>query len=244
MEDLCDKWTDLDIGEDDDGEVLRFDDEELENVAVDLSRCLQGRLLRRKTFNRNAFKTVMARIWRPKGKLEISDHDGGGFCFRFELDTDKKRVWDLGPWTFDKSLVVLRDPDLGGEGKDEFRHVEFWIQMHGVPVKYRSATMGEMIGKRLGRVLKVDKDRENRIYDDFIRVRVAIDIGKPLSKGIHIMLGSEKTWVAFKFEKLPDFCYSCGSLGHGIPECSSKVNIACEMGVMKFGAWLRGEAPI
>ena len=90
MEDLCDKWSELDIGEDEEGKVLILGEDELESTSVDLSRGLLGKLLRRKPFNRNAFKSVMAGIRRPKGKLEISDYDGGGFCFKFELEVDKK----------------------------------------------------------------------------------------------------------------------------------------------------------
>ena len=66
--------------------------------------------------------------------------------------------------------------------------------MHGIPLRNRSAKMGELLGKRIGRVIRIDKvDKENRIREEFIRVRVAIDIGKLLVKGIHVMLGVEKT---------------------------------------------------
>lgn len=31
----------------------------------------------------------------------------------------------------------------------------------------------------------------------------------------------EKTlyWVCFSYERLPDFCYSCGKMGHGHCDC-------------------------
>lgn len=30
----------------------------------------------------------------------------------------------------------------------------------------------------------------------------------------------QKSWVLFKYEKLPRFCFGCGCIGHGIKECS------------------------
>ena len=104
MDDLCDKWSEWGIEEEEDGEVMVFEEEDLESAAVDLSDCLLGRLLQSKGYNSGALKTVMAKIWRTNGKLEISDHGNGVLCFRFEKPADKKRVWDLGPWTFDKAL--------------------------------------------------------------------------------------------------------------------------------------------
>ena len=30
-----------------------------------------------------------------------------------------------------------------------------------------------------------------------------------------------KTWVSFKYEKLPIFCHYCGILGHGLKHCAA-----------------------
>ena len=103
--------------------------------------------------------------------------------------------------------MVLHDPVIEKDSGDEFRFVEFWVQLHGIPVKYRSARMGELIGGKIGRSPKVEKNRDGRVFGEFIRVRIAIDIGQPLRKGIFIKLGAdeEKSWVAFRYEKLGDF---------------------------------------
>ena len=245
MEDLCDKWSELGIEEEEDGEVMFFDEEELVSSAADLSGCLLGRLLRKRSFNKSALKSVMARIWRTSWKLEISDHGEGILCFRFEKASDKDRVWDSGPWTFDKSTLVLCDPAIEKPSGDEFRYVEFWVQLHGIPFKYRSVRMGELIGGKIGKVVKVEKNREGRVCGEFIRARIAIDIGKPLMKGVFIKLGAEegKSWVAFRFEKLGDFCFACGRLGHGESECPDKDATPSRDGKGEFGGWMRGETP-
>ena len=51
----------------------------------------------------------------------------------------------------------------------------------------------------------------------FMRVRVALPITKPLRRGGFIA-GSdgERSWVTFKYERLPMFCHFCGILGHDL----------------------------
>ena len=109
----------------------------------------------------------------------------------------------------------------------------------------RSAKMGELIGKKIGRVLRVDIDKGGRIRDEFVRIRVELDIGKSLQQGVFVKLGSggTKTWVEFKYEKMADFCFLCGRLGHGISECTQEGCKEIGIGKNKFGPWLRGEAP-
>ncbi|KAG5563120.1 hypothetical protein RHGRI_005764 [Rhododendron griersonianum] len=54
----------------------------------------------------------------------------------------------------------------------------------------------------------------------FIRVRVWIDITKPLKKGFFLRRnGEEDLWIKFQYERLSDFCYWCGRVGHTINDC-------------------------
>lgn len=60
-------------------------------------------------------------------------------------------------------------------------------------------------------------------YEDshFMRVRVRIDITKPLCRGRKIGPSDGKEgWVNFKYERLPNLCYWCGRLTHHDKECS------------------------
>lgn len=44
--------------------------------------------------------------------------------------------------------------------------------------------------------------------DDHVRVRVILDISKPLSRGCKITLdGGTTGWVSFKYKRLPNVCY-------------------------------------
>ena len=52
---------------------------------------------------------------------------------------------------------------------------------------------------------------------------------------------SRKTWVSFKYERLPMFCHHCGLLGHDLKHCASyfaatkyKKEVPCQ-----YGEWLK-----
>ena len=54
----------------------------------------------------------------------------------------------------------------------------------------------------------------------FMRVHVALPISKPIRRGGYIV-GSDggKSWISFKYERLPIFCHYCGILGHDLKHC-------------------------
>ena len=77
---------------------------------------------------------------------------------------------------------------------------------------------------------------------DFLRVRVKIDILKPLSWGRKITLDDGSMgWVSFKYERLPNICYWCGCLTHGDKDCDLWIDSEGTLPVeaRQYGAWLR-----
>lgn len=98
------------------------------------------------------------------------------------------------------------------------------------------------IGSRLGVVEEVEKQQRLEEQNLFMRVRVALPITKPLQCGRYIAgTGGERTWVTFKYERLPLFCHFYGLLGHDIWHCAS--HFAAEKGTRKveyhYGDWLK-----
>ena len=75
-----------------------------------------------------------------------------------------------------------------------------------------------------------------------MRVRVTLDINLPLCRGRVITLAEGgKSWVAFKYERLPNLCYWCGRLDHDDKNCDlwiqSKGTLKTEN--QQFGSYLR-----
>ncbi|KAL0413246.1 UNVERIFIED_CONTAM: Peptide-N(4)-(N-acetyl-beta-glucosaminyl)asparagine amidase [Sesamum radiatum] len=71
------------------------------------------------------------------------------------------------------------------------------------------------IGNRLGKLKDVDVEPNGVIWGSSLRIRVAVNVTKPLKRAMKIrtVLGDEQL-VRFTYERLPNFCYFCGHLGH------------------------------
>ncbi|KAG5042573.1 hypothetical protein JHK87_006488 [Glycine soja] len=53
-----------------------------------------------------------------------------------------------------------------------------------------------------------------------MRVRVSMDVGKPLKRGMFIKMGKGiQRKIFFKYKRLGNFCYTCGGLDHVLKEC-------------------------
>ncbi|KAK4415506.1 hypothetical protein Salat_2658000 [Sesamum alatum] len=75
-----------------------------------------------------------------------------------------------------------------------------------------------------------------------MRIRVAIDVTCPLPRALRIQttLGSEHL-VTFTYERLLNFCYLCGRLGHIAKYCEAQyTKVFQDLGEhTPFGPWLR-----
>ena len=62
-----------------------------------------------------------------------------------------------------------------------------------------------------GEVVNSRADKKDYEGGNFMRVRVKVDVTKPLSRGRKIGLRNcEESWASFKYEHLPNLCYWCG----------------------------------
>ena len=78
-----------------------------------------------------------------------------------------------------------------------------------------SQEVGKDIGSKIGRFIEVHKRSWQSDQAKFMRVRVDLEIDKPLRRGAYITsLDGERLWLSFKYKRLPIVCFICGKLGH------------------------------
>jgi len=125
------------------------------------------------------------------------------------------------PWLFDGNLVSLAEFD----GLTSLRHMDFdkvasWVRMYNLP----PACMGRGVGFKMGASVRVVEEVD--IFDgeagwgEFLRVKIVIDLTKPLAKGRLLHIQNRSIWIPFKYEKLPRFCFKCCMVKHGRLGCS------------------------
>ena len=79
----------------------------------------------------------------------------------------------------------------------------------------------EALGRGIREVMKTIETDEEMGGGRVIRIRVKVDITKPLCRGRKIGLANGREgWATFKYEHLPNFCYWCGLLTHSKKDCA------------------------
>ncbi|KAJ1404178.1 Zinc knuckle CX2CX4HX4C [Sesbania bispinosa] len=197
-------------------------DDDVEEGIDSCSKSLIRRILTQKPIHTNSLQSALAGIWcNPKG-FRVEEIVPKTFQFYFDDEADVNRILKGSPWLFRYSWLILMRwvRDLNIDSLD-FSCVAVRVQLWGLPAHCRTPKMGSKIGACLGQVLEYDvfecKERKS-----FLKILVNLDTQKPLLTGVPV--GSNKdgvTWVEFQYEKLPQFCYLCGRIGHDDMFCNS-----------------------
>lgn len=163
------------------------------------------------------------------------------FLFQFYHKDDMDWVIKGGPWSFDNALLVF---NVIKQGEDPVKvplvEVDFWIQIHNLPVGYMSEAVGKQLGNFFGSFIQYDSNNNSSIWREFMRLRVRLDVRKPLKRKNKICK-KDKTEVVVlcKYEKLGDFCFMCGLLSHTERFCKKKLEVGSAGDVKDRGSWLR-----
>ena len=190
---------------------------------------------------------MVSKAWNLRGTIKVSTMDKNHFVFSFDSATDLHYAYSKRPWTLKGAHLILREwqPHLSWDEID-FTTSTFWVQVHGLPSAWLLEDNIKQIGAKVGKVVKVDFVEGDRVHwRRFIRLRVEVDISKPLIPGVFLPRpGLNDLWISLKYEKLPEVCFCCGILGHDSRFCgSSQKKLTNQYGrkFVAFGPWLRSE---
>nr|GMD01183.1 uncharacterized protein LOC109173053 [Ipomoea batatas] len=172
---------------------------------------------------------------------EAKDLSNNTFLFQFFHDIDMLRALNDGPWSFEQNLLILAkaQPNIP-PAITPLDTADFWIQLHDLPLGFYSEKSVTAIGNFIGEFLKIDEATFSGWWQSFIRIRVRINITKPLASGMRIRRnGGDWSWVSFRYERLPNFCFICGLIGHTEKFCIKLFEGFSPTAEKHFGPWLR-----
>lgn len=219
-EEILNRLSNVQLSDEEDDEIV-ISDEIIQDVVTSCRYSCLGKLLTTKRFNVQFLKDSLRRAWGSPKNLCIMEVGSNLFHFKFESEDQLTKVWNGGPWNFDNRLLVLQkwEPDLSPE-LVEFKSIEFWVQVWGLPFQFITPVIGESIGNKMGEFLGVDGRALAAERGKFIRIRVRLPLNRPIKRGSNIVLGQgNRCWVDYKYERLNSFCFYCGFLGHEELEC-------------------------
>lgn len=181
---LDELYSRLTIEEEEADEIILGTDEV---VKKSTEFVLVGRFLTEKNLNFNAMQNVIASLWRPIEGMEVHDIGGQRYVFILYHIMDVKKVLEGGPWSFDKSLLVLH-MQLEGEDPQRVQLMEsdIWVQVHDLLKGFASVKVLENVEIYIERYVRSDTANFEGNWKPFFRIRVTIRVDKPLKRRMKI----------------------------------------------------------
>ncbi|KAL0450880.1 UNVERIFIED_CONTAM: hypothetical protein Slati_1644400 [Sesamum latifolium] len=166
--------------------------------------------------NTEALKSVLQTAFNPAKGMQLTFIENGRFLLKFFHTIDRDRVLESGPWAFDRNLILLSMVSEDENPSEvELNWCDIHVRIHGLPIGRMTKEVASFIGGKIGRLKEFDQQKGPESWGSYMRLRVSIDVMKPLPRLLKIrtVLGDEQP-VTFTFERLPNYCYLCGKLGH------------------------------
>jgi hypothetical protein len=197
-----------------------------------------GKAFSPRPMNKRALEMSMPRAWGLHREAQFKIIGRNLFSVTFGSEGDWRHALNNGPWQFDFNVLVLKDYD-GATRPSEmtFETVDVWIRVDDLPLDKRSKVFGEALGNWLGKIVRVDVEKDGFAKGSELRFRAKLSVFEPLVRGFYLKKDEddlEKTWFDFKYEKIPHFCFECGRLVHGEGGCTPAVEPD-----QQWGEWLR-----
>lgn len=232
-------------------EMLNLEDEEhgglvyeerVEELSeIDLRWCLLGRFLTDYPIDFQAMQHKLASLWRPGRGMYVKQIDTNRYLFQFYHELDIKRVVEGSPWTFGRFHLVFERLKEGDNPRTiSINKMDIWVQLHNMSAGFMSQRVVQDIGNYIGEFVESDANNFVGVWREFLRVRVSISLDKPLKRRMKLKKNDQQwSWVNFRYESIPTFCFICGIVGHGEKLCERLFDTPGELLERPYGIWMR-----
>jgi hypothetical protein len=197
-----------------------------------------GKIITDKLIHVKSLQNGLEGIWGSPPGLKVQALEGKLLQFFVDDIADHDRIIAGNPWLFRNAWLVVKpwNREVDYQHMD-FDHVPVWIQLWRLPPHCKTKQMGTNIGALLGQV-EASEFYEYPGKKVIIKIKVAININKPILSGIHVGNPTDDTnWIDYRYEKLPQICFKCGMIGHGDNLCRNQALDLTTLGPL--GPWIR-----
>jgi hypothetical protein len=126
------------------------------------------------------------------------------------------------PWNIRGHPLILKHWDKSMSLVElDFSESIYWVQVHNLPLELMTSQNAAIIGNQLGKFLGTEENGLSAPQrKDFLRIKVLLPLKNPLITGFNQeRVDRHPSWIQLKYERLSEFCFSCGRLGHAKLYC-------------------------
>ena len=154
--------------------------------------CLIGRFLQIGSYDFSAMQQTLASLWKPGKSVFMKELDDNRFIFQFYHELDIKRVIDGSPWYFNrKALIITRMTEDGNPLNVPLNKMDIWVQVFDLQTGFMNNNVLRAVGNQLGQFVETCSKNFLGTWRNYMRVRVTLDITKPLKRRLKIKKTSE-----------------------------------------------------
>ena len=138
MEELTKTWNSLTLSKCEGSNFLIKEDQ------VKTEFIIAAKFLTKRALNIDSIAKTFTPIWRSRNDFKIQKESSHVVLFTFDDKNEMEKVMATEPWSFDKRLMVLQQFGKEMDLKDmEFNKVTFWVQVHDLPIRFRTRKIAE-----------------------------------------------------------------------------------------------------
>lgn len=124
--------------------------------------------------------------------MQISSLDRNKFSIAFSNIEDRDRIVNASPWAVKGHIIVFQQWSPSATLSElVFTKSPFWVQIHNLPLNRVNLENAKVIGNLLGSFISYDDVANKQKFKVYMRIRVAIDVTKPIKTGIFLKMEAQ-----------------------------------------------------
>ncbi|XP_028556870.1 uncharacterized protein LOC114581249 [Dendrobium catenatum] len=165
--------------------------------------------------------TELRRQWTPYGKFHLTMLGMDWILCSFYNNESLEAVFNNGPWFVNGKIIGMDkwSPNFDPSSLKGLS-APIWIRLPNLPLLRWDEINICRIASTIGQPLMIDGNLFQWGRREFGRVCVRIKLDIALPKGTWVESSSGKFYQKFEYERIPEFCFCCGKIGHDKSNCS------------------------
>uniref|UniRef100_A0A803NPV8 Reverse transcriptase domain-containing protein n=1 Tax=Cannabis sativa TaxID=3483 RepID=A0A803NPV8_CANSA len=160
----------------------------------------------------------------------------GKFLTNRSIDFDAMRHMMASLWQPDKG-VYIKELDSNRYLFQFYHELDIEAVIEGSPWTFNRM---QHAGNYIRKFVKSDPKNFIGVWRDYLRVRVTIDVDKPLKRRMKLIKQDGAwIWTTFKYEHIPTFCFICGFIGHSERFCQKRFDPHFDPNIKPYGEWMK-----